>query len=359
MDAQQIRDSLTNEQIISILASLGSENYDVDSNNNLIFKTVCHCGESYKLYYYTESRTFHCYTSCSETFDIFELIARNKDYSFIESVNYICRMFNIQQYKKKGFKSKNLIDDWSIIEKYTKYKNDLMNVELKYFNKSTLNLFKNFYHLSWINDGISVDTMRKYDIKFDIIRNKIIIPHYDIAGNLIGIRGRAFNIEEIEAGKKYMPLYVENTEYNHPLGYNLYGIYENQEVIRRTKKVMILEGEKSVLLCEDMFPGNNFTVACCGSNITNYQRNLLLQQGIREVFIAFDKEYVKDATPESEKYAEKLLRIAYKFVNYVTTYIIWDNDNLLEFKDSPCDKGKEILLELMKNKYEIYSKIGD
>ena len=40
--------------------------------------------------------------------------------------------------------------------------------------------------------------MDKYNIRFSPTQNKIIIPHYDINGRLVGIRGRALNIEEVE-----------------------------------------------------------------------------------------------------------------------------------------------------------------
>ena len=44
---------------------------------------------------------------------------------------------------------------------------------------------------------------------------------------------------------------------------------------------------------------------------------------------------------------------------YFNVYVLWDTKGLLDYKDSPCDKGREVLLELMKNKiYEIYNRVG-
>ena len=42
----------------------------------------------------------------------------------------------------------------------------------------------------WIEDGISYEIMKVYNILYSISRNKIVIPHYDAENNLIGIRGR-------------------------------------------------------------------------------------------------------------------------------------------------------------------------
>lgn len=363
MDAQELRDLLTPEQIIVIMASLGEDTYKIDSEGNYIFRTICHNasveGASYKLYYYTKSKLFHCYTSCSESFNIFDLVQRNIHCTFSESIGYICKVLGIQQQKRRGFIStKHIIEDWELINKYKKNKDveKYTNEEIRTFDENILNFFKDIYHQSWIDDNISIQAMQKYKIKFDISRNKIIIPHYNEKGQLIGIRGRALNEDEVEAGKKYMPIYIEGTEYSHQLGNNVYGLYQNKQTIQKTKKILIYEAEKSVLQTESYFPDNNFSVAVCGSNITNYVRSMILSLGVREVFIAFDKQYKNPESEEAYKYADKLKYLASKFSSYCTTYVLWDNDNLLDYKDSPSDKGKEILLELMKKKFEIVTK---
>ena len=35
---------------------------------------------------------------------------------------------------------------------------------------------------------------------------------------------------------------------------------------------------------------------------------------------------------------------------FVSVSVLWDSTNLLSYKDSPTDKGKETLLKLMENK---------
>jgi len=354
MNANEIKELLTEEQITTLLISLGANEPKKDNNGNHIYKTVCHHGESNKLYYYKDSKLFKCYTDCADSFDIFELIQRNRHCTFIESINYITNLLNIKTTKNKGFQTKHLIDDWKLINKYNKlpvFATPLVNI----VDTNILNLFYDMYHISWINDGISIEAMKKYQIKFDIIRNKIIIPHFNIDNQLIGIRGRALNQDEIDEGKKYMPIYIEKNDYRHPLGMNLFGLNKTKEAIRRIGKVVIFEAEKSVLQCETFYKEDNFTVATCGSNITNYQKNLILQLGVREVFIAYDKQYKNKDTEEAYKYADKLRYLASKFSPYVTTYVLWDDEDLLDFKQSPSDRGQQVLEQLMKNKYEIKS----
>ena len=147
----------------------------------------------------------------------------------------------------------------------------------------------------WLKEGISADAMKHFGIRIDSAMRKIIIPHRDIDGHLCGIRGRSFDPDEVADGKKYMPVYIEQECFKHPLGQNLYGLYENQEVIKRLKKVAIFEGEKSVLLCASYYnryvehideetgeitykyENNNFSVATCGSSFSQQQLKLLLK----------------------------------------------------------------------------------
>ena len=58
--------------------------------------------------------------------------------------------------------------------------------------------------------------MDKFNIRYSISQNKIIIPHYNVNGELVGIRGRALNTQDIEQFGKYMPVQIENKWYSHP-----------------------------------------------------------------------------------------------------------------------------------------------
>lgn len=353
MDAKKIKEELTNEQIITLYKSLGGSDYKYDSNGDLVFITLCHGGNSHKLYYYNENKLFNCYTHCN-SFDIFKLVQKIKNCSFIQSINYICNLFNIKNnISEKGFTIEYLINDWDQINKYDRLKVQIKQKELKFFDDNILNYFSNLYHQLWIDDGISIESMKKFGIKFDIVNNRIIIPHRDKDGNLIGIRCRNLDEDIVKLGKKYMPIYIEGEGYNHPLGINLYALHENLKSIQRIGKLIIFEAEKSCLQCEDYFQEDNFSTALCGSNITNYQIDLIIKSGVKEIFLAFDKQFKKKDTQEAYDYAEKLKKIALKLAPYFQTWILYDNFELLNYKDSPSDKGKDVLLTLMKNKYEI------
>jgi hypothetical protein len=367
LDKERIKQELNQQDIKFLLKDLGSEEPHIDKDNNLIFTTVCHNSNSgsHKLYYYNDTKSFRCYTECSDSFDIYELIRRSKlqkniKLSFYECIKYVASLTNKNIYMSSILSNSEkdyLIDDWEWIKKYKRIAKPTANIAI--INNTVLDVFNEIYHESWINEGISIETMQKYGIKYYIKDDKIVIPHYDQFNNLIGIRGRALREDELLAGRKYMPLIVEKKLYNHPLALNLFGLNHTQEAIKRIKKIAIFESEKSVMQCDSMFGDNNFTVACCGMNLSKWQIDTILSLNIDEVFICFDKQYKSPDTKEAYKFGEKLLSIASKFAPFVRTYILWDDTGLLPYKASPSDTGKDTLLTLMKNKYEIKTRDGN
>lgn len=74
-----LANSLTNEQIIKIMEGLGADRYQ-ETADSIIFPTICHNVDaseaSMKLYYYPRTHTFHCYTDCGETFNIYEMFKK-------------------------------------------------------------------------------------------------------------------------------------------------------------------------------------------------------------------------------------------------------------------------------------------
>ena len=96
---------------------------------------------------------------------------------------------------------------------------------------------------------------------------------------------------------------------------------------------------------------DNNSVAVCGSNFTNVQLKLLLKNcDINEIVIAFDKEYNRLDSARAQKYFNKLYKICTSYNTYYNFSFIYDIEGLLNEKDSPIDKGKEIFEHLMKGR---------
>lgn len=356
ISVQDIINSITLEDVKTFLESLGVDQIAVyEEKGYIVCPTICHNpideAESMKLYWYQNNKIFRCYTECNEAMSIFTLYQKfmrinYHSVSFEEAIDYVKKcLHNIIISGAKKYKP--IID-------FEKYKFDSAVPTLTEYPKEMLSYFIPYHHPSWLRDGIQPDVMDKFNIGFLLAQNKITIPHFDINGRLVGIRARSLDAEEIEQFGKYRPVQIGNTLYSHPLHFNLYGIYEHKLAIQKRRSAIIVEGEKSVLLDDGYYNKISNTVACCGSNINKFQINLLSNMlGVNEITIAFDKEYKDWRSDEAYNYRLKIENICKKYSSQAVFYYIWDMDNLLDYKDSPFDKGKEVFEELYRHRIRV------
>ena len=372
LNKKAILDSLTKEDIKKIVMSLGSGEPKTDREGNMIFQTICHNlpdeNNSYKLYYYHEpnelkgykGRTFHCYSGCSESFGIIELYIRAKRVQG-KVMTWYKALYQIAQMTGHLIEGdKTIIDeteesDVTWIKNISKYlnKKEYPVPVLSEINPNVLEIFDYRPHEIWLNDNISREALGRFGIGYWGEHDAITIPHYDINDRLIGLRLRKKKKKDIETIGKYVPAVIQGKTLSHALGNNLYGLNVVQENVRKMRKVMLVEGEKSCLQAYSYFGEDSFVVACCGSNITKTQIKILQKLEVGEIIIAFDKEYHDPHSFEAEAYYQKLLKKIEPYVLQFKISLVLDTENKLEYKDSPTDKGKEVLLELLENKITI------
>lgn len=339
----ELAKSLSDEQIIDIMTSLGADRYEI-THNAIIFPTICHnvdaAEASMKLYYYPKTKTFHCYTDCGTTFNIIEMFKKRYELLGVEYDFFKDIVLKIGG----GSKPNGLSDFTTRYESIYSKRQQESKIEIPELNKGLLNAFDFYATPEWLNDGISEEAMRAYDIRYSIIDNKIIIPHYDIDDRLIGIRGRALNEEDIARGK-YMPITIEGKLCNHPLQYNLYGLNVVKENIKKFKMAIVAEAEKSCMQSYTMFgKDRNITVASCGSTFHKYQLDLLIKCGAERILLAYD--YEGETWAEKEAYVKKLIGICKKYHNYATMGYVYDCQGLSKLKQSPYDNGPEVATKL-------------
>lgn len=344
MRISDIIKNLQKEDIINILHELGSGHKELNSET-IAFQTICHNEPGtgkFKLVYYHESRSFHCFTECSETFNLIELIIRAKKIKKGEAINWLCRTLNISIGfdLPEGFELPK--SDNSFIKRFEK-KEEKKEEILKERDKSILQRFHHLYHKSWLDDFITKDAMRRFGIMYDIYENRIIIPHYDIDGRLIGIKVRNLLQRLIDDGKKYMPLVYFGDLYNYPTSLNLYGIFENKEAIAKFKTVILFESEKAVLQHFSYYGEDSVAVAISGSAFSDFQMNLLKMLGVENVVIAVDKEFKEINDADDWKYRLKIKKMFVdKLKIFFSVQLVWDFNNELEEKMAPTDRGKEV-----------------
>lgn len=357
LNSAKVKEMLSQNDIIRLCCALQEDDtYLLDSQGHPLFLTSLdhEGGDSYKLCYFDDSKLFYVYTR-GLSYDVFELVKRAKGFDeFSEAFRYVCDFFSLRE---DGFEEEKppLIDDWDIfqkIEDYSKPKEDKKE-ENPPIQENLLDYWEPLAApTEWFPDHITPRAMYRFGIRVDAALSKIIIPHRNIDGKLIGIRGRSFNEIEVASGMKYAPVQLEGRWLNHKLGLNLYGLYENAENIRRIKKAAIFEAEKSVLQCESYYgPESNFALATCGSNLSQEQMDLLLDLGVEEVILCYDKEWTDGVgQPEYMAYREKLRQHVQYLSQYCITYIVMDKEGLLKYKDSPSDEGQDVLEALLQSK---------
>ena len=342
IDLKKLKEQLTPEDIIELVTYLGADRY-YQRKGCIIFPTICHNIDSeeasLKLYYYENSQLFKCYTGCpEESFDIyalfekrFKLLKKNYDY-YKDIVLVIAKNKKITELDNQSFNDKYESD-------FSQYNSPNIVLNIPAISKRVLKVFNFYPTVEWLNDGISEEAMKEYNILYSIDRNSIIIPHFNENNELIGIRGRNLNDDDIKYGK-YTPVQIEGVIYSHPLTYNLYGLNNVKE------KVWINDCTGRLVLVINQGQILPATGAACGSNIHYYQIELLLRHNVDKILIAFDKE--GENWEEQQKYFKKLENFCLKYRNKVEMGFIWDSQNLLKLKDSPFDKGKDIFLKLYK-----------
>ena len=75
---------------------------------------------------------------------------------------------------------------------------------------------------------------------------------------------------------------------------------------------------------------------------------------IEEVIIGMDKEFINIGDNEEIFYADKIKKVFHqKLAPFFKVSVLWDKDNLLEYKSSPTDNGKDVFKELLKNRIYI------
>ena len=358
---KEVREKLGIEQIHELLVEWGGE--PEYSSFGLIAATICHNppGEgSHKLYYYSNTDLFQCYTGCG-SFDIFQLVVKvakiqwGKEYDLNDAVRYIAIRFGLAG--EVEIEDDSLID-WKTFNNYDR----LENIDIKDYHTTLkeydVNILKNLnYNViiePWLKEGITESVMKRANIGYFPPTAQITIPHYDIDGRFIGLRGRFLCQPDIDMYGKYRPMMIGKKQFNHPLGMNLYNLNNCKDNIRKIKKAIIFEGEKSALKYISYFgEENDIAVACCGSNISAYQMQLLLDCGVKEIAIAFDRQFQAIDDEEFKHLTNNLTKINERYKNYVDISFVFDKKMITGYKDAPIDKGPEVFMELWRKRIKL------
>ena len=184
---------------------------------------------------------------------------------------------------------------------------------------------------SWNDEGISFDTMYKYGVRYDAFDDRIVYPIRNMDGKIFCVSGRTCDPNYKEKG-------IRKYTYTSQIGAlpALYGFWENRAEIISRKEAIVFEGCKSVLKGVDFgFPNG---IALLTSHLSQFQMEAMIKiasfNDVRFVFaLDSDVDIAKD---------KNIMRLA----KYAHVEWIKNRNDLLQDKDSPVDRGKEVFEKL-------------
>jgi hypothetical protein len=279
-------------------------------------------------------------------------IQHHISFKLYDAIKWVAQRFGFAPSFDSTFEE---LPDWKRLERYAQLQDIEFNREkvlLKEYDSSILkNLNYNVRIEPWLKEGMTQEVLNKSLIGYYPGANQITIPHFDENGRFIGLRGRTICAEDAERFGKYRPLRVNQISYSHPLGLNLYNLNNSKDNIKRMGKAIVAEAEKSTLQFRSYFGiENDISVACCGSSVSAYQMQLLLDAGAKEIIICFDRQFQQKGDKEFIHLRDSLLKLNTKYRNSATISFIFDKNMITGYKASPLDEGKEKFLKLYKER---------
>lgn len=349
-DKNQVKEKLEFEDIYMLLEELNAE--PEIFNDTIHCLTICHGGDSHKLYYYNNTQLFRCYTHCQDSFDIFDLISKVKDIDLNTSIYYVVNFFNMQ-HKLEEVEDELLTEEWKLFKRYQNLRDITVNndhIELPSIDPTILNHYPQPRYGAWESEYISKEVCDYMNIHYNPVSGGILIPHYDENDRLIGIRERTL-VQENEIYGKYRPIKICGKLANHPLSFNLYGLNKAAARIKEIGVAMVFESEKAVLQSIGYLGlKNNIAVSMCGSTLSNYQFHLLLEAGAKEICIGIDRDFNQIHDEDYKKVLTKMDKMYCKYSPSCNISFMFDLKGLTGFKHSPTDDGREIFLNLWENR---------
>lgn len=355
VDVKKLKKALTLSHYDIILRELG---IPIFSKSNTEWR--CYSGDRHKnpfdgspsLIFYPDTKIFQGY-SAGRAYDAIALVQTRLNLlgqtcSFIDACNWILEKTGLDPTKITKPLTNNHVYDWSELERFVrvrKYGNQLPE-----YNRNIIDTLPSLYPQAWIDEGISEETMAKYQIRYYERCNQTVIPCFDAEARLIGIRVRNWDKDRVEQAK-YMPLITLDGQcYKFNTNQVFYGINYNKPEIERTGKVIIVESEKAVMKLDTYMGRHNIALGMYGSNLGIQRRNQLIKMGVNTVSYVVDNDFIGQDDEFFEQWREKIQHFIKLWDGFCRIEIVWDNLGLLGPKENATDRTKEVWKRLWENR---------
>ena len=235
-----------------------------------------------------EKQIYTCFT-CHATGNVFTFLMNYDKMSFPEALKYLGNKVGVDtkgvKLEKTESKFQKFYEMYDLTSKY--YQNNLLSSygenARKYLSNRGLNkdIIKKFgigLSLPNNNDLTELLVKKKYDIadlnkyglsvnNYDIYKDRIMFPLFDISGKVIGFSGRIYkDIDEAKyINTKETPIFIK--------GEQLYNYHIAKESVRTSKYLIIMEGFMDVIRASTI--GVDNCIALMGTALTHEQMKLI------------------------------------------------------------------------------------
>ena len=355
IDVKKLKRALTLAHYDMIIQRLGIPIFSKSNSEWRLYtgdKNVNPLEGSPKLIFYPDSHIFMGYTA-GRSYDIISLVQTRlavlkQPCSFLDACQFILDTTNINPDSISHVKKEGHVYDWSNLERFIKVRK--YGNQLSEYNRNIIDTLPPLYPQAWIDEGISEETMDKYQIRYYERCNQTVIPCFDDEARLVGVRVRNWDKDRVEQAK-YMPLVTLDGQcYKFNTNQVFYGINYNKPEIERTGKVIIVESEKAVMKLDTYMGRHNIALGMYGSNLGIQRRNQLLKMGVNTVSYVVDNDFIGQDDEFFEQWREKIRHFIKLWDGFCRVEIVWDNLGLLGPKENATDRTKEVWEQLWENR---------
>ena len=307
-----------------------------------------------------EKGVYKCFV-CGNAGNVFNFVMEYEKVSFYEAVKIVADKIgvsiDISTSKKENTKKSPLYDIYNIAYKF--YQNNLNTVYGKEAKKYLLNrkidedVIKNFNIGLSLSDSELCNALKAKGFKdddivssgvasqngnniYDIYKDRIMFPLYDLEGNVVGFSGRIYN-------QKSESKYINTKETEiFKKGELLYNYHIAKKEARKEKNIIVVEGFMDVIRLSTIGIVN--VVATMGTAVTKYQLNLI-QKLAPNITLMFDGDKA------GEKATNAFIELANGNDSNIKVVRLEDN---LDPDEYILTKGKDKMIYNLSHEQSVY-----
>lgn len=292
-----------------------------------------HVDKTPSLFITPSKNAFYC-QSCHQGGNILTWLIKMEHLSFKEAAEKICQLSG------KDISKMQICESLRYYKSLKRMKEDEEPKIIKrdILPEQSIEKYSDEIPQEWLDEGISADIMKKFQIRIDRSANRIVYPVRDKNFNLIGFKGRTRfqNYKSLNVQKYMNYTKIGTIDF-------FAGMKESHDYIKEKNEIIIFEGLKSVMKLWSW--GKQFNAVSSETSVLNMEQiKIILEMGIKNVVIAYDNDvYIGEI--------RKKMQFLKRFVN---VFAVIDSKKILSGeKMAPVDDGEKIWNELYEGRIKI------